>query len=546
MELSADQGESPVETDGREEILAAGQHLGHIVESTYGPYGMDKLLVDAVGDMSATNSGSRILEMVEVTDPVARMVLEACTPAGEGGDGSTFSVLLAVELLDEATELIDRGVSPVTIADGYVRARDRAAAALEEVSVDVSPEREERYAIAKTATAGRFTELDREHLRRVVLDVVDVLRPEDVSTEALAFEEDIRLGIDSSRTVRGAVVRSEVVGEAAPDTVRDASVLLLEEGVVPVRDRGDDERLLTVDDPDDYEAFLEYDRETVVDRAQQVIDLGADVVVSTGHLHEYATDHLNRAGVLAVHELRNEQLDRIQRAVGGETTVSTAIPGTALGGAGQVTVSEIGSGTRPAVVFGDCDSTEIATVIVNGGTTRVTAEARRTIAQGVAAVAATYTDPRVVPGGGAAELEAARRVEAEAEGGVGSMAVRAYADALTAPVATLAANAGCDPIDVLATLRAHHDDGAVDAGVDVETGGTMRAYEMGVIEPVRSKRRAIRRATDIVTTLLRIDGILPMTGGDVMDTLGAKEAADADPGDRPDLSSGSKGGLGLG
>jgi len=534
----------PTGAEFRKVCFETAGYLGRVVESTYGPYGMDKLLVDAWGDMSATNSGSRVLEMIDVDNPVAELLVEDCNLSEESGDGSTFAVILMAALLAEAETLLDRGLAPVTVVDGYTTAAEHARRALGDVAVDVTPDRTEAYALARTATAGRFTETDREHIRRVVLDVVDVLEPDCVSIDALEFEEDIRLGVDSTRTVQGAVVRSDVVDETMPQDVADASVLLLEEGIVPPRDRGDEETRVTVEAPTDYEAFLDHEQAAVARQADCVVDLGVDVVASQGHLHGPVVDRLRQADVLTIHELKDETFDRLRRAVGGETAISGEIPGTTLGRAGRITVTEIGAGSTPGIVFADCDTTEIATVVVNGGTTRVTAEARRAITQGVAAVAAAYEDPRVVPGGGAVEIEAARRVRDHIESGPASLAVGAFADALLAPVARLIKNAGYDPFDTVATLRTRHDDGQVDAGVDIETGGPMRAYERGVIEPVLVKRHAIQAATDAATTVLRIDGIVPMQGDG--DAIGSGPGDGTDPEDAPDLSSGSMSGIGLG
>lgn len=516
----------------RREAFQAAQAVGDILRATYGPRGMDKLVVDHVGTGYVTNQGSKILEELDVDHPVARMLVDACDFSGGYADGSTFAVLLACELLGEAGGLVDEGLSPVDAVRGFEAASDAAVGAMADVAVPLEMNQREQYALATTATAtsGSFSEDQTEHLRRVILDAASVLGP-DLSLDDVHFEEAIRLNVESSRVIRGTIVRADPPRDDMPRDVADADVLLLSDGITTpdVGSIGEDTEV-TLSGADTVAGVGDGLAGHLSERAEAIVDSGADVVVCLNTLHEAVLGELSSAGILAVHQIEQEKYDRALKAVGGTSVPPEHVEDAELGYSERVTVTTLGSGTTNGIVFADCPDAATVSILLNAATASGGGLAKRTITQGLGALVAAYQDPRAVPGGGAVELEAARAVEGARTDvdGPAQLAVEAYADALERTVAHLVSNAGLEPLDALPALKHAHSEGRVDAAIDVTTGDVSSAYETGVIEPFELKRNALGTATDYATSLIRIDGLLPATDSD-SSGLGGLDAASPTP-----------------
>jgi chaperonin GroEL (HSP60 family) len=523
--------------DFRSQSFEAAKAIGELLRATYGPLGRDKLIMDHIGSGYVSNQGTDILDRIEVTDPIGKLVIDGCEFSERYADGSTFAVLLARELLEEAESLLEMGVSPPDVVRGYERGNRIAESALEDVAVPLNLDERERYALVSTATGGQLTHDQIEHLRRVALDAADVLAPE-VSLDRIHFEESIRLSLDSSRVVAGAILRGDVPHRKMPRDVADADVLLLSD---PVR-RPDTEELLgeedvTLDSVEAVDGVIESTDRVFQERIDAILETGADVVVCRGNLHTEVITALADAGVLTLHEqaVSQEDFEMIQQAVGGTSVMPENVEDATLGHAGRVIVNDVGSGTKKGIIFADCPDTEVATIVVHAGTASGSGQAKRILKQAIGSIAAAYDDPRAVPGGGAAELEAAHAIRSEpAEPGPDALATEAYADALEATVAELIRNAGSDALDVLPELKAEHANGHEDASFDADSGGIASAYERGVIDPHETKRLAMGSGTEIATSLLRIDGMLPR-----VDSGGPDIESDGNPMAPPDAGWGS-------
>lgn len=506
-------------TEGKEfqqGAFEAVRSLGTIVSATYGPHGRDKLMIDPKGTPFVSNQGADVLDRLDVRDPVGQMLVDACGDDERLPDGSTFAVLLASALVDEAESLVDEGVPAVSIASGYRRAVDAAVDGLDDVAMPLDLTRRERYALVNTATDGRFVDSQVDHLQQVALDTGEVLAP-DVSLDAVHFEHSIRLGIDSSRVVDGAILRSDPARETMPHDFEDADVLLLSDPVStsdPTELSGIDG--FDVSDSDAVEAMVESREGRFGDTLDALLDSGADVVVCEGHLDGRTVRALADEGILAFHEVKDEDFERVQAAVGGSRTPPDGIESATLGHAGRVTVTDVGSGSIKGTLFAQCPDTDIASIVVYAGTPTGGHLTEGILRQGIGALEAAYADPRAVPGGGAAELASARAVADAATETEGKerLAVEGFVDALEGPVAQLIQNSGYDSLDLLPRLKEAHASGDDDAAVDVDSGGITSGYETGIIEPIGIKRCALHTATDFVTSMLRTDAILPRTGGE--------------------------------
>ncbi|WP_101296157.1 TCP-1/cpn60 chaperonin family protein [Halegenticoccus soli] len=522
----------------RENSFQAARALGQLLRTTYGPCGRDKFLIDHLGTGYISNQGTDILDRLNIANPVAQLIVNACKFSERYADGSTFAVLVTCELLKEAETLVESGLSPIEIAHGFERAFVTAEAALDDVAVPLKLNERERYALVSTVTSGRFTDSSAKHLRRVVLDAGDVLAP-DVAVSRVYFEESIRLGLDRSRVVAGTILRANPTHHDMPTDIMNANILLLSEPVTKpnLKDLFGEESV-TLGSMATLQGATESTQQVFEKRIQDIIESGADVVVCRGSLDSSVVYELAAEGILVFHQndVSEEDLSRVHRAVGGTIVPPKDIKSAKLGHSGRVTVTNIGSGTIKGVLFADCDDPDIVSIIVHAGTASGSDHAKRMLKQGIGSLAAVYDDPRAVPGGGATELEAARTVR-DIAAGVGernTLAIEAYADALESTVAQLIQNTGHDALDVLPQLKAAHADGTDDAAVDVGSGGVTTAYEWGIIEPYESKRLALQAGTEAAISLLRIDALLPRTGGEAPD-LGP----DGNPMSPPDVGWGS-------
>ena len=500
-----------------------------MLRATYGPYAREKLLVDHIGTGYVTNQGSKILEELQVDNPVAKMLVESFDFSGTYADGATFGVLLASELLGRGEELIEEGVSPVDVVRGFDAATGVAIEGMADIAVPLELTELEQTALVTTATAARggFHDEQIEHLRRVVLDTAAVLEPS-VSMDVIDIEEEIRLNVESSRVVQGTVLRADPPRDDMPRDVVDADVLVLSEAVTePEPDDLLEDTNFSFSGADAVAGAVDWGEQWVDGRVAAILDSGADVVVCEGHLDSGVIAELAKAGVLAFHELTEEKIERVHRAVGGTAVPPDGIEDATLGYAGRVTVTNVGAGTIRGVVIADCPETTTATIVLNAGTSSGAGLAKRIIVQGLGTLVAAHEDPRAIPGGGAAEMEAARSVRGAAPGieGPAQLAAEAYADALEATVGQLIRNAGRDPLDGLPELKRAHAAGTEDAAIDLDTGELTSAYEVGIIEPFAVKRQALTTASEFAVSLLRIDALLPAGDGESPDIAGLDQAS---------------------
>ncbi|WP_129113925.1 TCP-1/cpn60 chaperonin family protein [Halegenticoccus tardaugens] len=505
----------------REESFRAAQALGQVLRPTYGPCGRDKLLVDHLGTGYISKQGTDILDRVNVDNPVAQLIADSCKSSEYYADGSTFAVLLACALLEEAEALVEYGLAPVEIAHGFERARVTAEKALKDMAVPLELNKREQYALVSTATSGRLTDTQIKHLRQVALDAAAVLAP-NVEIKQVYFEESIRLSLDRSRVVAGAILRANLPHHDMPKDIVDADILLLSAPVTKSNPKElIGEESVTFGSVEAIDGITESARQVFEGRVQAIVESGADVVVCRGNLDSSVIYELAAEGILVFHksDVSAEDFARVHRAVGGTTVPPEDIESASLGHAGRVTVTNIGSGTINGVLFADCEDPDIVSIVVHAGTASGSDQAKRILKQGIGSIAAVYDDPRAVPGGGASELEAAHAIRdvATRVGERTTLATEAYADALESTVIQLIQNAGYDALDTLPRLKKAHADGTDDAALDIENGDITLAYEWGIIEPHESKRLSLQSGTEAAISILRIDALLPRTGGEVPD-----------------------------
>ena len=494
--------------DARRSNVLAARAVAGAVRTTLGPKGMDKMLVDSSGNVVVTNDGVTILTEMDIEHPGAGMIVEVAeTQQEETGDGTTTAVVLAGELLARAEDLLESGVHPTAVANGYRFAAAEAREHLESMAVAVDDEASLRE-VARTAMTGKAAESARDHLAGLVVAAVSAVHEDDgIDLDDVNVETVVGGSVENSVLVEGVVLDKERAKEGMPRRVEDAKVLLSD---VPLEVRETEVSAeLNVTSPDQLRGFLEHEEAELRGLVDAIVDSGANVVLCQKGIDDLVQHYLTREGVLAVRRVKKSDMRALARATGARRITDFGdFSDDDLGRAGVVEEREVGDETLLFVE--DCADPRSVTLLLRGGTEHVVDEVERAVEDAVGVVRATLLDGMVLPGGGAPEIALAAALREFADGVEGreQLAVEAFADALEVVPRTLAENAGLDPIDSIVALRAKHDAGASAAGLDAYSGEVSDMFDLHVVEPLRVKRQAIDGATEAVELVLRIDDVI--------------------------------------
>ncbi len=443
--------------------IQAARAVAKAVRSTLGPKGMDKMLVDSMGDVIITNDGVTILDKMDIDNPTAEMIVEVAeTQKHEAGDGTTTAVTIAGELLKNAQGLIDQDVHPTTIAQGYRQAAEKAKGILEENAIDVSEDdRDTLRKIAETAMTGTGAESSKDLLAELVVDAVVAVKDDaGIDIDNVSVQKVVGGSIDNSELVEGVIMDKKRAHENMPFGVEDANVALFD-GALEVRETEIDTEV-SVTDPDQLQQFLDREEKQLKKMVNRLVDIGADVIFVGDGIDDIAQHHLAKEGLLAVHSTNSSDLNKLARATGGKIVGSPDdIETDDLGFAGSVAQKNIGGDER--IFVEDIEDVKSVTLILCGGTDHVVDELERAIDDSLGVIKTILEDDRALPGGGAPEVEVALQLRqfAGSVGGREQLAVEAFADAVDIIPRTLAENAGFNAIDSLVDLRAKHTQSAV-------------------------------------------------------------------------------------
>ncbi|WP_424016801.1 thermosome subunit beta [Halorientalis pallida] len=497
--------------DAQEHNIAAARAVAESVQSTLGPKGMDKMLVSSMGSVTVTNDGVTILQEMDIDNPTAEMIVEVAeTQEDEAGDGTTTAVAIAGELLKQAQDLLDQDIHPTAMIRGFDIASKHAQAEIDDIAESVDPTDEETIRkVAETSMTGKGAELNKEHLSQLIYEAVQAVTVEAedgshvVDLEFLNIETQEGSSAGNSELLEGAVIDKDPVHEDMPTDLEDASVMLLDQ---PIEiEEAEADASLSVDSPDQLQSFIEQEEEQLRAKVDRIVDSGADVVVCQKGIDDMAQHYLAKEGVLALRRVKKTDMQFLAEVLGAN--IVSDLDG--------VEADDLGTGdfTRDddaELFYVEGTDSHGVTLLLRGSTEHVVDELERGISDALDVVAATVSDGRVLAGGGAIEVELARRVRdyADSVEGREQLAVEAFADALELVPRVLAENAGLDPIDTLVDLRAAHDDGDSRAGLNVFTGDVEDTYEAGVVEPAHAKEQALSSATEAANLVLKIDDII--------------------------------------
>ncbi len=497
----------------RNNIMAA-KLVAETVRTTLGPKGMDKMLVDSLGDIIVTNDGVTILNEMQIEHPAAKMIVEvAKTQENEVGDGTTTAVVLAGELLKNAEKLLEDNVHPTIIAKGYRLAADKAQEALKEIGKDVSKEDTEILKnIASTAMTGKGAEVAKDKLSGLIVEAVKQVAEDTIDIEDIKLEKKVGGGIQDSELIKGIVMDKERVHSAMPKQVKDAKIALLDVAL-EIKNPEIDTKV-QISDPQQLQGFLDQEANMLKSMVEKVTNSGANVIACQKGIDDIAQHHLAKSNIYAVRRVKKSDMDKLARATGGKVLSNLDdLTQEDLGSAGLV--EEVKIGDEEFTYVRECSNPKSVTLLVRGGTEHVAAEIERAVKDALGDVVASLTDGKVVAGAGSPEIEISKALRnfATTLSGKEQLAVSSFADAMEIIPRTLAENSGIDPIDMLTELKSKHDqeDGKW-AGVDVINGKIMDAWEAGVLEPLKIKTQAVKSASEVTELILRIDDVIASAG----------------------------------
>ncbi len=496
--------------DAQRNNIMAAKLVAETVKTTLGPKGMDKMIVDSLGDIIITNDGVTILEEMQIEHPAAKMIVEiAKTQEDQVGDGTTTAVILAGELLKNAEELLDNNIHPTVIAKGYRLAALESQKILEQMAMPVSINDEQiLLKISETAMTGKGAESAKIQLSQLIVSAIkQVISNNSVDTDDIKIEKKVGGGVTDSELIKGLVLDKERVHSSMPKKVSNAKIALLD-CPIEVKDTETDAKI-QITDPAQLQSFIDQEEKMLKDLAQKIIDSGANVVFCQKGIDDIAQYFLAKADIFAVRRVKKSDLGKLSRATGAKIiTQINELNENQLGQAGLV--EEVKISEDEMIYIKECPNPKAVTLFIRGGTQHVVDEIERAVKDAMGDIVTALKNGKVVAGAGAPEIELAQQLRQHATtlSGREQLAVQAFADAIEIVPRTLAENAGLDPIDTLTELKSKHSQGTKWAGLDIFSGNVVDAWEAGVVEPLKIKTQAVKSASEVSEMILRIDDVI--------------------------------------
>ena len=501
--------------DAQRSNITAAIVVSEVVKSTLGPRGMDKMLVDTLGDVTVTNDGATVLDEIDIQNPAAKMMVEvAKAQDDEVGDGTTTAVIISGNLLKRAQDLLDDKVHATTIVAGYKKAADYAIEVLNKIGEPIKLD--DKVALKKVAVTAMHSKGlggAREHFADIAIQAVKQIAEKrgdsmyaDIDNIQLVKKEGKSL-LDTE-LVNGVIIDKEVVHPGMPKHVKKAKIALLDSALEIEKTEISAE--IRINDPTQMKAFLDEENRMMKDMVETIKKSGANVVLCQKGIDDTTQHYLAKEGILAARRIKKSDMEKLGRATGGKVVTNLDdLKAADLGEAGVVEEKKLGDDKM--IFVQECKDPRSVSILIRAGLERLVDEAERSLKDALSVVADVVHTPKVVTGAGAVEAELSKRLRdyATKVGGREQLAIEAFAETLEMIPKTLAENGGLNPIDIMVSLRsAHEKKGGVDVGVDVLKGGVKDMKKQGVIEPLRVVEQAIRSAAEAASMILRIDDVI--------------------------------------
>jgi thermosome len=504
--------------DAQRNNIMAARIVAEVLRTTLGPRGMDKMLIDSLGDITITNDGAAILDEIDVAHPAAKMMVEvAKTQDDMVGDGTTTAVILAGELLKKAEELLEQNIHPTVIVSGYRKAVQKAVEALDKLGIAVDLEdRETLKKVAMTSMGSKAVGTARDHLAEIAIDAVKQIA-EQRGDRKIADIDQVQItkkegkSLYDTQLIKGIIIDKEVVHSGMPKRAENAKIALLD---CPLEvEKTEFSAEIRIKDPNQMKAFLDKETSMLKEMVEKIKASGASVVFCQKGIDDMAQHFLAKAGVIVARRVKQSDMEKLARATGGKVITNLDdLKGGDLGKAGLVEERKVG---EDKMIFVEkCKDPRSVAILIRAGLERMVDEAERAMNDALCVVSDVVEYNKIVAGGGAIEAEMAKalRPYATSVGGREQLAVEAFADAIEIVPKTLAENAGLEPIDILVGLRSSHEKTKGHLlGVDVFNGKILDMYRKGVVEPLRVKEQAVKSAAAAASMILRIDDVIAST-----------------------------------
>lgn len=496
--------------------IMAARAVADAVRSTLGPKGMDKMLVDSMGDIVITNDGATILKELDIEHPAAKMVVEvAKTQDNECGDGTTTAVIIAGELLKKSEALIDQNVHPTVISNGFRLAAQEAVKILKRMGIEVSPtDKKMLKLVAMTAMTGKGVGGERDLLADIAVEAVSsVAEKEDgkylADIDNIQVEKKHGGAVSDTNMIKGLILDKERMHSRMPRVVKDAKIALVD-SALEIK-KTEVEAKIQIRDPTQMQKFLDEEEKTLKAMVEKVKKSGANVLICEKGVDDLAQHYLAKEGIYAVRRVKRSDMEKLSKATGGKIITNLDdLKASELGYAGQVEENKISDSDMTFVT--GCKNPKAVSILIRGGTEHVVDEVERALHDALKVVAVAIEDGVVVPGGGAPEIELALKLRnyGQTVGGREQLAIEAFAEALEVIPWTLAENAGMDSIDVVIELKNAHNNkkGGKNFGVNVLENRVSDMIAAKVLEPLRVKTQAVQSATEVASMILRIDDVI--------------------------------------
>jgi thermosome len=503
---------------GREALhnnIMAAKVVAESVRSALGPKGMDKMLVDSFGDVTITSDGRTILDEMDVQHPAAKMLVEvAKTQDKEAGDGTTSAVIIAGELLSRAEELLDKNIHPTVIIDGYRKAADKALETLEKIAIPIDLKSTDYLKkAAATSMGSKLVAEYKDYLADLAVKAMLAVAEKQADGTYRADVDDVKVekktgeSLKETSLINGIVLDKEIVHSGMPKRLEKAKIALLDASME--NEKPEMDAKISIESPEQIESFLKEEETMLKNMVEKVLATGANVVICQKGIDDFAQHFLSRRGVIAIRRAKKSDMEKLARATGAKIISSIdALTASDLGYAALV--EERRTGDDKMTYIEGCKNPKSVTLLIRGGTQRMTAEAERSIHDALCVVKDLIEEPKIVAGGSAPEMEMASVLKkyAQTVKGREQLAIIVFAESLEAIATTLAENAGVDLVDILSELRTRHQKGETWAGIDVLAGKVEDMTKINVYEPLAVKKQIIKSATEAATMILKIDDVI--------------------------------------
>ena len=505
--------------DAQKNNIAAAKAVTEAVRTTLGPKGMDKMLVDSLGDVTITNDGATILDTIDVEHPAAKMIIEvAKTQDDKVGDGTTTSVIISGELLNLAEELMEQSVHPTIIFRGYRKALLKSKEILKDLAIKIEiDDTDTLLKIAETSMNSKLIAGVKSHFANITVKAVSQIKEQRgdntvIDLDQIQIIKKAGKSLLDTNIIEGIIVDKEIVHPMMPKSIRNAKIALISASLEVEKTEFDAE--IRIQTPDQINKFLQEESNMLRNRVAKLKDNGVNVVFCQKGVDDKAQNFLAKEDIITIRRVKKSDMEKLAKATNAKIVNNIfEINASDLGNAGKVEEKKIGDDNM--IFVSECADPKAVSILIRAGIEHVVDEAERMLHDALSVVKAAIELPYILPGGGASEIELAKRLRAYASsiGGREQLAIEIYANALEIIPKTLVENAGYNPVDLIVELRSKHEsEEGKSSGINIDTGKPDDMVKLGVLEPLAILTQAIQSATEVSSMILKIDDVIAASG----------------------------------